>query len=52
MFNFYDFDRDGILNGLDLLNLVDNFPKGSKIYEEVKLVSDYYVKKTMISRPR
>ncbi|CDW83717.1 UNKNOWN [Stylonychia lemnae] len=52
VFNFYDYDRDGVLNGLDLLNLVDNFPKGSLIYQEVRLVSDLYVKRTMITKPR
>ena len=52
LFNFYDFDRDGHINGLDVLNLVENFPKTSKLYEEFKLVCDYYVKKTMLSKRR
>jgi hypothetical protein len=52
LFNFFDYDKDGHLSGIDLLNLLDNLNKNSKIYKEVKIISEYYVYETMLSRPR
>mmetsp|Transcript_31595 Transcript_31595/g.30905 ORF Transcript_31595/g.30905 Transcript_31595/m.30905 type:complete len:127 (-) Transcript_31595:256-636(-) len=49
LFNFYDFDKDGHINGVDLVNLVESVPKESLIFKEVKYISDFYVFQTMMA---
>ena len=46
-FDFYDFDRDGTIGSLDILNMGECAPKGSVIYKEVKMLSDYYITESM-----
>ena len=47
LFDFYDFDRDGIITSLDILNLIQNVPEGSIIHKEVKILSDFFVQETI-----
>lgn len=50
LFNYYDFDRDGCLNAVDLITLTDNLPKSGLIYKEAKYICDYYVRLTMTDK--
>ena len=47
LFDFYDFDRDGIITSLDILNLISNIPEGSIIHKEVKILTDFFVQETI-----
>ncbi len=47
LFDFYDFDRDGIITSLDILNLITNLPENSLIHKEVKILSDFFVSETI-----
>lgn len=47
LFDFYDFDRDGVITSLDILNLVSSLQEGSIIQKEVKILSDYFVSQTI-----
>ena len=47
LFDFYDFDRDGIITSLDILNLITNLPENCLIHKEVKILSDYFVQETI-----
>ena len=50
VFTFYDYNKDGYLNSLDILNLIENLDKSGAIYKEVKVCSSYYINETMIVR--
>ena len=50
LFDFYDFDRDGSITSIDILNLIISLPKGSLIEREVKIVKDHFVDNTLISK--
>lgn len=44
MFDFYDFDRDGSIGSLDILNLIESLDdKENALYKEVRLVTDFFM---------
>ncbi len=47
LFDFYDFDRDGCISSLDILNLVQCLPESSPMFQEVKVVTDFFVSETI-----
>ena len=50
LFDFFDFDRDGFITSLDVLNLIQSLPEGSLIHREVKLFSDFFIQETITRR--
>jgi hypothetical protein len=50
LFEFYDFDRDGHISSLDILNLVEAVPDGSYFHREVKLVADFFISESITRR--
>lgn len=43
VFDLCDFDRDGTITSLDLINVKDCSPERSLFSEEIKLITEYFV---------
>lgn len=50
LFDFYDFDRDGHIGSLDILNLVECIPEGSVFHQEVKMIADFFIYEAIMRR--
>ncbi len=43
VFDLCDYDHDGIISSLDLINVKDCAPERSLFFQEIKFVSEYFV---------
>ena len=44
MFDFYDFDRDGSIGSIDILNLIESLnDRENELYKEVRLVTEFFM---------
>jgi len=50
LFNIFDYDGDGVISSLDVLNFLDCGPEGSRFKQEVKIISDFYVAQSITRR--
>ena len=50
IFDLCDFDRNGTISSLDLINLKDCAPESSLFYQEIKLISDYFVAQSITNK--